>query len=75
MNAKENIAKIKSNVLNSEVAVKIIRNSSWMVGDKVFTMIIGVFVTAIVCSNCADNLPSVVTTVQPSSRVTVVCFP
>ena len=48
MNAKENIAKIKSNVLNSEVAVKIIRNSSWMVGDKVFTMIIGVFVTAIV---------------------------
>lgn len=48
MNAKENIAKIKSNVLNSEVAVKIIKNSSWMVGDKVFTMIIGVFVTAIV---------------------------
>lgn len=48
MNAKENIAKIKSNVLNSEVALKIIKNSSWMVGDKVFTMIIGVFVTAIV---------------------------
>ncbi|MGQ7672623.1 flippase [Streptococcus suis] len=48
MNAKENIAKIKSNVLNSEVAVKIIKNSSWMVGDKVFTMIIGVFVTAVV---------------------------
>ncbi len=48
MSAKENIAKIKSNVLNSEVAVKIIKNSSWMVGDKVFTMIIGVFVTAIV---------------------------
>ena len=48
MNAKENIANIKKNVLNSEVAVKIIRNSSWMVGDKVFTMIIGVFVTAIV---------------------------
>ncbi|MCY7731096.1 flippase [Aerococcus urinaeequi] len=48
MNAKENIAKIKSNVLNSEVAVKIIKNSSWMIGDKVFTMIIGVFVTAIV---------------------------
>ena len=48
MNAKENIANIKKNVLNSEVAVKIIKNSSWMVGDKVFTMIIGVFVTAIV---------------------------
>ena len=48
MNAKENIANIKKNVLNSEVAVKIIKHSSWMVGDKVFTMIIGVFVTAIV---------------------------
>ena len=48
MNPKENIAKIKSNVLNSEIAVKIIKNSSWLVGDKVFTMIIGVFVTAIV---------------------------
>lgn len=48
MNAKENIANIKKNVLNSEVAVKIIKNSSWLVGDKVFTMIIGVFVTAIV---------------------------
>lgn len=48
MNAKESIANIKDNILNSEVAVKIIKNSSWMVGDKVFTMIIGVFVTAIV---------------------------
>lgn len=48
MNAKEIIANIKKNVLNSEVAVKIIKNSSWLVGDKVFTMIIGVFVTAIV---------------------------
>lgn len=48
MNTKENIARIKKNVLNSEVAVKIIKNSSWLVGDKVFTMIIGVFVTAIV---------------------------
>ena len=48
MNAKENIANIKKNVLNSEVAVKIIKNSSWLVGDKVFTMMIGVFVTAIV---------------------------
>jgi len=48
LSAKENIAKIKSNVLNSEVAVKVIKNSSWLVGDKVFTMIIGVFVTAFV---------------------------
>ena len=48
MNAKESIANIKKNIVNSEVAVKIIKNSSWLIGDKVFTMIIGVFVTAIV---------------------------
>lgn len=48
MKAKENIENIKKNILKSEVAVKIIKNSSWLVGDKVFTMIIGVFVTAIV---------------------------
>lgn len=48
MNAKENIEKIKKSIFNSEVAVKIINNSSWLVGEKVFTMIIGVFVTAIV---------------------------
>lgn len=33
---------------NNEVAVKVIKNSSWLVRDKIFTMIIGVFVTAIV---------------------------
>lgn len=48
LNAKENIVNMKKSILNSEVAVKIIKNSSWLVGDKVFTMIIGVFVTAIV---------------------------
>lgn len=30
------------------MAVKVIKNSSWLVGDKIFTMIIGVFVNAIV---------------------------
>lgn len=48
MNAKENIANVKKNILNSEVAIKVIKNSSWLVGDKIFTMTIGLFVTAMV---------------------------
>lgn len=48
MNLRGNITNIKRKILSSEVAVKILKNSSWLVGDKVFTMIIGVFVTAIV---------------------------
>ncbi|WP_235675251.1 flippase [Bacillus mycoides] len=32
----------------NEIATKIIRNASWLVGDKVVTMIIGVFVMALV---------------------------
>ncbi len=48
MLVKENILNIKNKILNNKVAIKIIKNSSWLVGDKVFTMIIGVFVTAIV---------------------------
>jgi O-antigen/teichoic acid export membrane protein len=43
--------KIKSfgrRLLINPTASKIIRNSSWLIGDKIFTMIIGVFVTAIV---------------------------
>lgn len=39
---------IRNSILKNEVAVRIIKNSSWLVGDKVFTMLIGVFVTAIV---------------------------
>jgi two-component system KDP operon response regulator KdpE len=34
-----------------------------------------VFVTATVCSNCADSFPSSVTTVQPSSPVDTLCLP
>jgi O-antigen/teichoic acid export membrane protein len=48
LNIAENIANLRNKILSSEVAVRIIKNSSWLVGDKVFTMIIGVFVTAIV---------------------------
>jgi len=39
---------IKNKLLNNEIAVRIIENSSWLVGDRVFTMLIGVFVAAIV---------------------------
>jgi O-antigen/teichoic acid export membrane protein len=35
-------------IKGKEVAAKIISNASWLVGDKVFTMVIGVFVMALV---------------------------
>jgi len=35
-------------MIANPTASKIIRNSSWLIGDKIFTMIIGVFVTAII---------------------------
>ncbi|MGM0792400.1 MAG: flippase [Bacillota bacterium] len=38
----------KKKVFNNNVVAKIVRNSSWLVSDKVINMIIGVFVTAIV---------------------------
>jgi len=43
-----NIANIKSKFLSSEVSAKIVKNTSWLLGDKVVTMIIGAFVTAVV---------------------------
>lgn len=48
MNIKQRLIKTKNDILKSEVATKTIKNSSWLVGDRVFTMIIGVFVTAVV---------------------------
>ena len=39
---------IKNNIIKNEVAIKVIKNSSWLVSDKIFKMIIGVFVTALV---------------------------
>ncbi len=48
MNIQGKIIKSKKAILNSEVVTKIIKNSSWLVGDKVFTMIIGAVVTAII---------------------------
>jgi len=48
MTIREQSKLIKNNIINSKIAVKIIKNSSWLVSEKVFKMIIGVFVTAII---------------------------
>ena len=39
---------MKSEIFRNPIAKKIIKNASWLIGDKIFTMIIGVFVTAII---------------------------
>lgn len=39
---------VKSRLLSNEVAKKILGNSGWLVSDKVFSMILGVFITAVV---------------------------
>lgn len=38
----------KNKLLDNEVAKKILGNSSWLVSDKIFNMILGIFVTAVV---------------------------
>ena len=48
LSTKEQYIRTMKRVIKSEVATKIIKNSSWMVSDKIFTMIVGVVVTAIV---------------------------
>lgn len=48
MNFKNKIALSTSRIKDNEVVTKIVHNASWLVGDKVFTMVIGVFVTALV---------------------------
>lgn len=48
MKIKEQYIKVKKIIFENEVANRTIKNSGWLVGDKVFTMIIGVFVIAIV---------------------------
>ncbi|MGD6991115.1 flippase [Sutcliffiella horikoshii] len=40
--------KSKTKILKNEMASKIIKNSGWLVSDKIFTMLIGLFVTAII---------------------------
>ncbi|MEH6889049.1 flippase [Bacillus sp. JJ864] len=48
MKVKNIIALSFERIKGNEVAAKIMRNASWLVGDKVFTMVIGVFVMALV---------------------------
>lgn len=48
MNPKKILNKIKKEINKSEVVKKVIKNAGWLVGDKLFTMLIGVFVTAII---------------------------
>lgn len=45
---KESYVKAKANILKREFAKTTMINSIWLVGDKIFTMIIGVFVTALI---------------------------
>lgn len=42
------ISKIVSSIFKNEIALNTLKNSSWLVGDRLITMILGVFVTAIV---------------------------
>lgn len=48
MGVKKVIKDSLKQLKNNEIALKIINNAGWLVGDKVFTMIIGVFVMALV---------------------------
>ncbi|PGK34791.1 polysaccharide biosynthesis protein [Bacillus anthracis] len=48
MKVKNIIALSYKRIKGNEVATKIISNASWLVGDKVFNMVIGVFVMALV---------------------------
>ncbi|WP_342539063.1 flippase [Sporosarcina sp. FSL K6-1540] len=48
MKIKNNITKSLKFIKSNEVASKIINNASWLVGDKIFTLIIGVFVMALI---------------------------
>jgi O-antigen/teichoic acid export membrane protein len=48
LDIKQKYNKFKKAIIRNQVTSKIISNSSWLVSDKVFTMIIGVFITAII---------------------------
>ena len=48
MELKKQIVKIKENLNNNKVRTKIIKNSGWLISDKIFALIIGVFVSAII---------------------------
>ena len=45
---KEQYIKVKKMIFENEVANRTIKNSGWLVGEKIFTMALGVFVIAVV---------------------------
>ena len=45
---KEQYIKVKKMIFENEVANRTIKNSGWLIGDKVFTMLIGVVIIALV---------------------------
>lgn len=45
---KKGYIKFKKEIMGNEVAKKVINNFSWLVGEKIFTMIIGVLITALI---------------------------
>lgn len=48
MNIKNKWTRIKNKIFQSETAKKVLSNSSWRVGNRAFTMVVGMFVVAIV---------------------------
>lgn len=48
MNIPKTITQKIGLIKKSEVAIRVLHNSSWIMSDKIFTMVIGVFVTALV---------------------------
>ena len=48
MKIKEQYIKVKKMIFENEVANRTIKNFGWLVGNRVFTMLIGVVVIAIV---------------------------
>lgn len=48
MNITKTIKKKIGLIKTSDVAIRVLHNSSWIMSDKIFTMFIGVFVTALV---------------------------
>lgn len=56
MSLKQNIKTIKDMLLTSPSTQKTLKNSSWLIFEKVFTMAIGVFVTAYVARYFGPDL-------------------
>lgn len=56
MSIKDNFNKLKDTLFQNAVAKKTMKNSIWLVAERIFTMAIGVFVTAVVARYFGPNL-------------------